>query len=236
MPELDAERVRAAAARWIYVPVDATEVTTDDYRLTHYPDYTSVQWSATGRPVAEVLEEVLAHAREAGRPSLRWWVDERTRPGDTEEQLHALGLRMVERLEVLALPVDTELPVPDDVRVVSVTDRAGLELAARIQAEVFDMSPLSDAHLDDLLRSVTPAGGRAAGAVLRRVRRRRAGRVRRRDGRRRRAAVLGRLGAPGATGGGVPTGPSSPAGSSTRGRPPPTSRWSRRSTTPRHRS
>ena len=155
MPELDAERVRAAAARWIYVPVDATEVTTDDYRLTHYPDYTSVQWSATGRPVAEVLEEVLAHAREAGRPSLRWWVDERTRPGDTEEQLHALGLRMVERLEVLALPVDTELPVPDDVRVVSVTDRAGLELAARIQAEVFDMSPLSDAHLDDLLRSVT---------------------------------------------------------------------------------
>ena len=35
---------------------------------------------ATGGRVAEVLEEVVGHAREAGRPTLRWWVDERTRP------------------------------------------------------------------------------------------------------------------------------------------------------------
>ncbi len=46
-PVLDPEAVRAAAARWIYVPVDATEVTRDDYRLTHYTDYSSVQWSRT---------------------------------------------------------------------------------------------------------------------------------------------------------------------------------------------
>jgi GNAT superfamily N-acetyltransferase len=155
MPELDTDRVRAAAARWIWVPVDATEVTTGDYRLTHYPDYSSVQWSATDRPLAEVLDEVLAHVRAAARPTLRWWVDERTRPGDTEQQLHALGLRMLERLEVLALPVDTELPVPDEVAVVPVADRAGVELACRIQSEVFGISPPTEAHVDDLLRSVT---------------------------------------------------------------------------------
>lgn len=152
---LDAERVRAGAARWVFVPVDATEVETDDYRLTHYTDYTSVQWSRTSRPLAEVLDEVLGHARDAGRPTLRWWLDERTVPADTDRQLAALGLSEVERLVVLALPVTAELDVPAGVEVVQVTDREGLELAGRIQAEVFDMSPPTTAQLDDLLASVS---------------------------------------------------------------------------------
>lgn len=152
--ELDPDRVRAAAARWVWVPVDATEVTTDDYRLSHYTDYSSVQWSRTDRPVAEVLEEVLGHARAAGRATLRWWVDERTIPADTEDRLAELGLRMVERLEVLALPVTTDLPEPGDVEVVEVRDRAGVELAGRIQSEVFGMSAMTEAHVDDLTRSV----------------------------------------------------------------------------------
>lgn len=154
LPELDAARVRAASARWIWVPVDATEVTTDDYRLTHYTDYTSVQWSRTGRPLAEVLAEVLGHARSAGRPTLRWWVDERTDPADTPEQLLGLGLRPDERLEVLALPVAAELPVPDGVEVRQVSDRAGIELAGRIQAEVFDMSPPTEAQVVDQVAAV----------------------------------------------------------------------------------
>ncbi len=91
---------------------------------------------------------------DAGRPTLRWWVDERTRPADTEAQLAALGLRRVERLEVLALPVGTDLPVPDDVTVVRATSRADVELAGRIQAEVFDMSPATEAQVEDLTRSV----------------------------------------------------------------------------------
>lgn len=152
---LDPEAVRAAAARWIWIPVDATDVTTDDYRLTHYSDYSSVQWSVTERPLDAVLAEVVDHAREADRPTLRWWVDDRTRPADTEAQLAALGLRMVERLEVLALPVETDLPVPDDVTVVQATSRADVELAGRIQAEVFDMSPATQAQVQDLTRSVT---------------------------------------------------------------------------------
>ena len=152
---LDTDAVRAAAARWIWIPVDATEVTTDDYRLTHYTDYSSVQWSVTTRPLAEVLGEVAEHTRAADRTTLRWWVDERTRPVDTEAQLSALGLRHVERLEVLALPVTAALPVPDGVTVVQATARADVELAGRIQAEVFGMSPATEAQLEDLTRSVT---------------------------------------------------------------------------------
>ncbi len=152
--ELDADRVRAAAARWVYVPVDAVDVRRDDYRLTHDSNWSSVTGVDTDRPVAEVLDEVVEQARAAGRPTLRWWVDERTRPTDTEEQLALLGLRQVERLVVLALPIDTELPVPDDVDVRPVTDREGIELAGRIQAEVFDLSPLSDAQVDELVRAV----------------------------------------------------------------------------------
>ena len=155
---LDREAVRAAAARWIWIPVDATEVTTGDYRLTHYTDYSNVQWSSTVRPLADVLGEVVEHARAAGRPTVRWWCDERTRPADTEAQLTALGLRMVERLEVLALPLDTEVPVPDDITVVQATGRADVELAGRIQAEVFDMSASTEAPVEDLTRSVTAPG------------------------------------------------------------------------------
>ncbi|HEX6151821.1 GNAT family N-acetyltransferase [Nocardioides sp.] len=149
---LDADAVRAAAARWIWVPVDATEVTTDEFRLTHYTDYSSVQWSRATRPVADLLEEVLDHARAAGRPRLRWWIDERTEPADTEPQLAALGLELTERLEVLALPVGTELPVPADVTVAEVRDRAGVELASRLQREVFAQSPDTEAHLAEQTR------------------------------------------------------------------------------------
>lgn len=155
MDALDPDRVRAAAARWIWVPVDATEVETDDYRLTHYTDYTSVQWSRTSRPLGEVLDEVVDHARAAGRPMLRWWVDARTVPADTDTQLRGLGLRDDERLVVLALPVTAELDVPDGVEVEQVTDRAGLELAGRIQAEVFDMSPPTEAQVEDMLAAVS---------------------------------------------------------------------------------
>ena len=152
---MDVERVRAAAARWVWIPVHATEVRTDDYRVTHYTDYSSVQWSRTSRPVADVLAEVVDHARAAGRPTLRWWVDERTAPADTAEQLVRLGLRPGERLVVLALPLTAELDVPDGVEVEQVTDRSGLELAGRIQAEVFDMSPPTEAQLEDLLAAVS---------------------------------------------------------------------------------
>jgi len=155
VPRLDADRVRAAAARWVFVPVDAVDVTTEDYRLVHYADVSMVHGSVTGRPLPDVLAEIVGLVRAAGRPTLQWWVDDRTRPTDTEDQLAGLGLRMTERLEVLALPVASRLPTQPGVDVVEVRDPAGLELAGRLQSEVFGIPPPSPAVLEDQLRSVT---------------------------------------------------------------------------------
>ena len=211
----------------------------DDRRLPAHPLPRLLQRAVVGdRPAAGRGAGGGARARRGRRRGrrLRWWVDERTRPGDTEEQLHALGLRMVERLEVLALPVDTELPVPDDV-----TRRPGHRPGGSRAGLPDPVGGVRDVAADRGARRRPapvgdPAGGRAAGALLRRVRRRRAGR---RRGAARSTAT--RCGSGTArccrrTGGGVPTAPSSPAGSSTPGRRPPTSRSSRPSTTPRPRS
>lgn len=152
--ELDAGRVTAAAARWVWVPAGATEVVTADYRLTHYTDESMVHWSVTHRSLRELLPEVVGHVRAAGRRTLRWWVDERSVPTDTGEQLAALGLRRDQRLEVLALPVAADVPVVGDVEVRQVTTRADLELAGRIQGEVFGVSPPTVAMLDEQHRLV----------------------------------------------------------------------------------
>lgn len=131
---------------------------TEDYRLVHYADVSMVHWSMTTRPLPEVLAEVVGHLRAAGRPTLQWWVDGRTRPRDTEDQLAALGLRMTERLVVLAMPVTARLPMPSAVEVVEVRDPAGLALAGRLQSEVFGIPPPSPAALAEQLRAVTAPG------------------------------------------------------------------------------
>ncbi len=159
--------MRAAARRWIWVPVDATEVTTEEYRLTHYTDYTSVQWSRTERPLADLLDEVVEHARAAGRSRVRWWVDERPYPADTPEQLASLGLRKAERLEVLALPVSVELEEPDGVEVVELTTRDQVERGMRLSAEVFGYSPPTAAQVDDHTAMVSrPVAERTARSYL----------------------------------------------------------------------
>ena len=71
-----------------------------------------------------VAPSQIDHARAAGRPTLRWWVDERTVPADTGARLVGLGLAPDERLVVLALPLRAELDSPDGIEVVQVTDRA----------------------------------------------------------------------------------------------------------------
>ena len=81
MTGLDAERVRAAAARWVFVPVDAVDVTTEDYRLVHYADVSMVHRSATGRPLAGGAGGG-RRPRAGGRPSDSAVVGRRTHPPD----------------------------------------------------------------------------------------------------------------------------------------------------------
>ncbi|HEX6447575.1 MAG TPA: GNAT family N-acetyltransferase [Streptosporangiales bacterium] len=158
------QRVLDAAAAWVWVPPDAVDHDLEEYRLTYYPDRTSVQSSRSERPAAQLVDEVLAKVRADGRTSLRWWVSDATRPADTERELRASGFVLVETVDVLAwelgdaaTPRLPRLDVPCDVTVHPVTDEAGVRLAAAVDADVFDWSPATEAQIGDRVRRVEEA-------------------------------------------------------------------------------
>ena len=139
----------------MWVPPDATDATTDDYRFTVYENRCSVQWSRTRRPFDEVLDEVLARTAASGRPTVRWWVHDDSEPADTAARLTAAGFEHVETVDVLALdlrggagPLVERLQVPADVEVRASDDLADLERGAAVDAAVFDWPPPSRAILD----------------------------------------------------------------------------------------
>jgi hypothetical protein len=158
------DAVLAAAERWVWVPAGTPDVTTDSYRLTHYPAYSSVQWSHTTRDLDDVIDEAVAAARDAGSRRLRWWITDRTVPVDTAEALQARGFDHVETVEVLALPLHDPrraVPVPEGVEVVEVVDRDTLVLAARLGAEVFAWPEPTDAEIDEELAQIRGEAGAA---------------------------------------------------------------------------
>jgi hypothetical protein len=125
------ERVLAAAAEWVFVPSDAEDYLEPDYRLTVYPDRTSVQWSSPQRPLPELIDEIRERARVADRPVLRWWVNDRTQPRNTAQMLESHGFTLAEPVEVLARHLTSPgdltaaLAVPTDVVVRPADDTAG---------------------------------------------------------------------------------------------------------------
>lgn len=158
------ERVLDAAASWVWVPADAVDHVLDEYRITYYPDRTSVQWSRSRRPAAEVIDEVVAKVRADDRTALRWWVTDATRPAGTERALRESGFTPAETVDVLAwelgdaaAPRLPRLDVPDDVTVEPVVDETGVRLAAAIDADVFDWSPSTEAQIRDSVRRVEDA-------------------------------------------------------------------------------
>src|SRR5690242_13336657 len=101
MEEVMRERVLKAAADWVWVPPDAEDIVTADYRVVVYAGRgPSVQWSSTTRPLDEVIGELRAKTPDG--TALRWWVDARTQPETTGEILLSKGFREVEVLEILA--------------------------------------------------------------------------------------------------------------------------------------
>ena len=149
------QRVVDAAAEWVWVPPDAEEFSGPEYRLTVYPERVSVQWSATSRPVAELIAEIRERARSTGKPVLRWWVNGRTVPPETATALEEHGFRQVETVEVLARSLDDAdelraiLDVPQDVIVRPADDPESIRLAGEIDAEVFGGSPPTPRQLAD---------------------------------------------------------------------------------------
>jgi hypothetical protein len=120
------ERVLDAATVMEWQPDDAIEVRTDDYRLIRYPDWAldpsfpaaQVTRSRSGRPVGDLIEEVLAYVRGWGLLGVAWWVSAASRPADTEEQLRARGGKRIDAVQILARELTEPLPelgVPADV-------------------------------------------------------------------------------------------------------------------------
>jgi GNAT superfamily N-acetyltransferase len=122
------QRVLDAAIVMEWHPDGAIEVLTDDYRLIRYPDWAldptfpaaQVTRSRSGRPAAEVIEEVTGRVRRWGLPGVAWWVSAATEPRDTAAALRAGGAVQVDVVNILARELDGDLPdlaVPGDVRV-----------------------------------------------------------------------------------------------------------------------
>ena len=140
----DASAVLAASNEWFWVPEGAPHVTTDEYVVVAYPEYfltpTSARVLGSDRDATELVDEIGAVARGWGRERLWWRVSEQTRPSGLEPELLSRGARLVDRMDVLALPLGGGLPdlgVPGDVEVRRVTDEQTVRDAILIGNDAF---------------------------------------------------------------------------------------------------
>ena len=149
MTSWTSDRVRDAAADWVWVPPGASEARTPEYHLIAYPDAwavpTQVRWCRSTRAAQAVVDEVVAIAAVWGRPEVSFWTGDRRSPPDLPDHLRARGAVQVETVELLALELDE-----------AAVHRAGLDAVERDGSllcggvevrEVRDAATLQDADL-----------------------------------------------------------------------------------------
>ena len=161
------QRVLDAATVMEWQPEDAVEVRTDGYRLIRYPDWAldpsfpaaQVTRSRSGRPVGELIEEVLAYVRGWGLLGVAWWVSAASRPEDTEEQLRARGGTRIDAVQILARELTEPLPdlgVPADVSVQLVEDERAFLAASQITVRGWGRKEPDEASLaQDLAKAIS---------------------------------------------------------------------------------
>lgn len=140
----DAASVLAASNAWAWVPDGAPHVRNAEYLVVAYPDWfvtpTSARVFGSDREAAELVDEVCGIARQWGRDRLWWRLSEFTRPSGLEPLLEERGATVVDRMDVLALPIAEglpHLPVPDDVQVRQVTDEQTVRDALAVGNDAF---------------------------------------------------------------------------------------------------
>jgi GNAT superfamily N-acetyltransferase len=158
MSEWTAEKVRAAAEAWVWVPPDAEQILTSEYQLIAYPAHfqhpTQVAWSSAARPVEEVVDEVLAQARVWGRDRAYWWVRDdpaglaqastsraSASQASTEEVLQLRGGKLAETVQVLAYDLTDSVPdldLADGPQAELVRDERTLRASHLVSAEVWE--------------------------------------------------------------------------------------------------
>ena len=161
------QRVLDAATIMEWQPDDGIEVLTEDYRLIRYPDWAldpsfpaaQVTRSRSGRPVGELIEEVLAYVRGWGLLGVAWWVSAASRPEDTEEQLRARGGTRIDAVQILARELTEPLPdlgVPADVSVQLVEDERAFLAASQITVRGWGRKEPDEASLaQDLAKAIS---------------------------------------------------------------------------------
>jgi GNAT superfamily N-acetyltransferase len=161
------QRVLDAATLMEWQPDDAIEVRTDDYRLIRYPDgaldpsfpAAQVTRSRSGRPVGELIDEVLAQVRSWGLLGVAWWVSAASRPQDTEGQLRARGGKRIDTVQILARELTGPLPelgVPADVSVELVEDDRTFRSASQITVRGWGRKEPAEASLaQDLGKAIS---------------------------------------------------------------------------------
>lgn len=153
---LTSEQVLEAAS-WVWMPEDAVELQTAEYRLIRYPDRycdptfppAQVVWSKGDGPAGELIDEVAAHTRAWGLSEVSWAVSQLTAPSDTEHILVSRGATLRESYRVLAYDFSGGLPqldVPDDAVVELVSDEPRLRAAMLVNAEGWGSARLNDAE------------------------------------------------------------------------------------------
>jgi hypothetical protein len=142
---LDPAEVLRAAAEWVWVPPEAREVQTEEFRVIAYPAHFAdptfaTSWSSS-RPADEVIEDVLAAARDLGRDEVTFaGVSDGTQPSDLEERLRSRGARLNETLAVLARDLSEGLPdldVPTDLELRPAADLESRRAMDRLEVAVF---------------------------------------------------------------------------------------------------
>lgn len=158
----DADRVHAASAAWTYVPSDAVEVSTPEYRLVSYPTWmdagVELVWlGPLRRTVRQVVEEVVEVATGWQVEHLTWWV-RGGHPPEFERELVRRGAVLGEEVQVLAADARdalTRLAEPAGVVVREVDGAADMRAATDVGAAAFGTSPLDADEVADALRAQT---------------------------------------------------------------------------------
>jgi hypothetical protein len=143
-PAWDAESVLAASTEWAWVPDAAPHVHTAEYLVVAYPTWflhrTGARVFGSDRDPEAIVEEVHGIVRGWGRDRVWWWVSDVTRPAGLEPLLLARGAAVVERADVLGLPLAAGVPdlaLPRDVQVRRVDDEATLRDSYAVSHDAF---------------------------------------------------------------------------------------------------
>lgn len=164
--------MHAANAEWAWAPPEARVHRTDELLVVAYPDYVGTPTSARSlgseRDPAGLVDEAHQVARAFERDRLWWNVSDLTRPAGLETELMRRGGEVVQRMDVLALPLDVasepDVGRPDAIEARRVVDEAGLRDALAVSQAAFDDPPVTDEMVADMLAEVERGISTSSGA------------------------------------------------------------------------